>query len=335
LIKNRESAQLSRLRKKVYIEELEKKVALLNAENDQLKTQLNEKRKLQDEVGYLQGVVKQYQQTYGPLPTTSSSASLGTDPESTVIVSLSDTSSPLPTVANPKKPAQNHKNLKTAGVCLLLVLFSFGLLFQSQNNQLSLPDAPSVGRSLLTLENAKLPVVAAAVKVKQEPIEPAEAIWKGLPKESMKKLSQEAIVVMNKYLPDYERTEDKDSQGKKKMKIMDPEDQSSTSKVLVLGSESQNEENATAVIQNTQFQPRDNTAYVYCPDAQQLTSPRVKNPSKPENIALLIPSSIFHSSLNKGLDPSLLEVSCQVMSYYSWPTIPSTVPSTNNNASTN
>jgi len=50
LIKNRESAQLSRLRKKIYIEELEKKVSLLTADNDNLTKQVlsiaGEKRKL-------------------------------------------------------------------------------------------------------------------------------------------------------------------------------------------------------------------------------------------------------------------------------------------------
>jgi len=63
LIKNRESAQLSRLRKKVYIEELERKVSLLTSDNENLTKQVSlvssDKDKLQEEVAYLQSIIKQ------------------------------------------------------------------------------------------------------------------------------------------------------------------------------------------------------------------------------------------------------------------------------------
>jgi hypothetical protein len=51
LIKNRESAQLSRLRKKIYIEELERKVTSLNSDTENLSRQVSQlqsdKKKLQ------------------------------------------------------------------------------------------------------------------------------------------------------------------------------------------------------------------------------------------------------------------------------------------------
>jgi hypothetical protein len=106
LIKNRESAQLSRLRKKIYIEELEKKVTHLTGDNDALTKQVssltNDKKRLQEEVLYLQSIIKQ-------------------NP---------DLSSAL---ANRKPPFQ-PKNVKAAGVCLLIMLFSMGLLFNSNQN---------------------------------------------------------------------------------------------------------------------------------------------------------------------------------------------------------
>lgn len=112
LIKNRESAQLSRLRKKIYIEELEKKVTSLAAQNELLTQQVNsisaDKKKLSEEVLYLQNIVK----SSSHLP-------------------HSESSSLVPVKRNPS-------NLKAAGVCLLMVLFSFGLIFnaaQQQNNQ--------------------------------------------------------------------------------------------------------------------------------------------------------------------------------------------------------
>jgi hypothetical protein len=103
LIKNRESAQLSRLRKKIYIEELEKKVSLLTADNDTLTKQVvsiaTEKKKLEEEVMYLQSIIKQSPQ--------------------------------LAALASKRPSYSGPKNVKAAGVCLLIVLFSFGLLFNS------------------------------------------------------------------------------------------------------------------------------------------------------------------------------------------------------------
>ncbi len=55
LIKNRESAQKSRLRKKMYIEDLENKVKAVNAQNEQL---VQENNALKEEVNYLTRLIK-------------------------------------------------------------------------------------------------------------------------------------------------------------------------------------------------------------------------------------------------------------------------------------
>lgn len=120
LIKNRESAQLSRLRKKIYIEELERKVNHLVAQNElltqQVQTISGDKKKLTDEVLYLQSLIKQ-------TPHFGNAAAI-------------DASSIM------RRPAPSA-NLKAAGVCLLMVLFSFGLLFNATSHntppQRSLP----------------------------------------------------------------------------------------------------------------------------------------------------------------------------------------------------
>jgi hypothetical protein len=98
LIKNRESAQKSRLRKKMYIEDLETKVKSLATHNDML---LQENNTLKEEIGYL---TKFINKTPGLAEEIAQSRPKGTAP---------------------------IRNVKAAGVCLLIVLFSFGLFFNN------------------------------------------------------------------------------------------------------------------------------------------------------------------------------------------------------------
>ncbi len=58
------------------------------------------------------------------------------------------------------------------------------------------------------------------------------------------------------------------------------------------------------------FRGDPNTSYIYCSQAQQVTVTTTS--SAPETIALLIPSNVLNSTAN--MDPSLLEISCQVSS---------------------
>jgi hypothetical protein len=98
LIKNRESAQKSRLRKKMYIEDLETKVKSLATHNDML---LQENNALKEEISYL---TKFINKTPGLAEEIAQSRPKGTAP---------------------------IRNVKAAGVCLLIVLFSFGLFFNN------------------------------------------------------------------------------------------------------------------------------------------------------------------------------------------------------------
>jgi len=99
LVKNRESAQLSRMRKKIYMEDLETKVNALTTENTSLK----------GEVAQLQNIIKQMRQQQD---------------------SNSNNSACVPATRHISPPSRNAQ----AGICLLIVLFSLGLLVNVVGN---------------------------------------------------------------------------------------------------------------------------------------------------------------------------------------------------------
>jgi hypothetical protein len=109
LIKNRESAQASRQRKKLHMDQLERKVKELSSENTVLKenmaTLCSENNQLKQHVAFLNEVVKK---------------SMGTD-------LFSRGYNFMNTMANPKQYLQ----MNPTGVVLMIVLFSFGILFSN------------------------------------------------------------------------------------------------------------------------------------------------------------------------------------------------------------
>lgn len=109
LIKNRESAQASRQRKKLHMDQLERKVKELSSENTVLKENLatlcSENNQLKQHVALLNEVVKK---------------SMGTD-------LFSRGYNFMNTMANPKQYLQ----MNPTGVVLMIVLFSFGILFSN------------------------------------------------------------------------------------------------------------------------------------------------------------------------------------------------------------
>jgi len=159
LIKNRESAQLSRERKRAYINQLEDKIQLLVMENNQLK----------DENLGLRQALSHYQVVPPSMATTSSSVS-------------TIKSEPAVDYASKKiDPIQQHQTkmggllsiggnksaTAKAGVCLLIVFFTFGLFMNAANNSGSnssvsrlfsvpktreaLPDVPFTEREIVRL----------------------------------------------------------------------------------------------------------------------------------------------------------------------------------------
>jgi hypothetical protein len=116
LIKNRESAQASRQRKKNYMETLEQQVATLNSENNRLREHITalgtENKNLKDEVIYLHDMIKK-------TPGLSTLFTAGAN-----------------YMASFSKGQQNlSANVKSAGLCLMILLFSFGLFFNNMQPQ--------------------------------------------------------------------------------------------------------------------------------------------------------------------------------------------------------
>jgi len=348
LVKNRESAQLSRLRKKIYIEELEKKVNLLSTENETLKKQLAlisaDKAKLHDEVAYLQNLWKQQH------------------PNSAITINTTNVndrqrSPPLP--ASYTMP----KNVKTAGVCLLLVLFSFGLLFNNNINNNSPFDLatsvkPHTGRALKSIADSESSSPSAASLAHA-----SNSISNELVKLSPSKLVLSAT--------DDQDEEDRlalqlvgNSNNQKQVLVVEnPKNKkrASASNVEVIhtkkqkmkiadGKTSHPHDNDSGLVpvsvkgdqirlqSNGEVAHKQDTSYIYCAEAQHITPVNTSisgetrfynNQNRiggfPENIALLIPSSLLNTSFtdsnhNSETHPGgILEVSCQVLNLHLWP----------------
>jgi len=318
LIKNRESAQLSRLRKKVYIEELEKKVSQLTTENDTLSKQIaaiaTDKKKLHEEVLYLQNIIKQ----------------------SPALMQIANSHSTLNNSAVAKKPLQpSPKNMKAAGICLLIVLFSFGILFNTNNPNFSFrtdgessgPKDKNVytGRLLKSLkeEPADIKLETGAIADKNPSaiatIDSIKGMDSGIGKHPRDASLDRAISI--------EQHVSEQSTKKRKMKIAE-EDSIATSKSfgLVAHDSLHKRAGVTEVAlrdgvheeRPIPLGERPNTSYIYCSEAQQMTSTVVTS-SAPESIALLIPANLLNATLSPEFDSSLLEVSCQVLNLHMWP----------------
>lgn len=130
---NRESAQASRLRKKNYIDDLERRVSLLQSENVNLRQNVNnlhnENTQLKSEVVYLKGVVN------------NSGLSKVLTQGASFFNKLSQQQQQQQTSGAKAAPVLNAR---TTGVVLMVMLFSFGLLFNSQGLQ---PQGPLPGKT--------------------------------------------------------------------------------------------------------------------------------------------------------------------------------------------
>eukprot|EP01114_Cavostelium_apophysatum_P004938 TRINITY_DN1541_c0_g1_i1.p1 TRINITY_DN1541_c0_g1~~TRINITY_DN1541_c0_g1_i1.p1 ORF type:complete len:514 (-),score=122.51 TRINITY_DN1541_c0_g1_i1:238-1779(-) len=304
LIKNRESAQLSRLRKKVYIEELERKVNQITTENENMAKQLHsvnvDKKKLQDEVAYLTNIIKQ--------------------------------SPALSQQLSARKPV-SARNAKAAGICLLVVLFSFGLLFNSTPGLLTEDGndlAPKgknfyAGRVLKSLkdEDASVAIVPEKAIVEASSVLPVTKSVEVQDSALLRAESRpEGRQIANRRLEDAAISQKQDEiSRKRKMKIADETE----SRLSLPDSQPKSDWGLVPIddglLRNTtrssgQLSAQENTAYIYCSEAQQV---RALRSSTPENIALLIPSSVLNATLDPAFDSSLLEVSCQVLNLHLWP----------------
>eukprot|EP01102_Stenamoeba_stenopodia_P010554 TRINITY_DN3197_c0_g1_i1.p1 TRINITY_DN3197_c0_g1~~TRINITY_DN3197_c0_g1_i1.p1 ORF type:complete len:496 (-),score=93.52 TRINITY_DN3197_c0_g1_i1:125-1612(-) len=311
LIKNRESAQLSRLRKKMYIDDLEKKVSALTQDNDALTkrvaTLVQENKNLSDQVSYLQNALKQSQ--------------------------ANPTNRKLPIVPANNNANNNSKNMKAAGVCMLMILFSFGLFFNIKPGDRFKEPTFHVGRVLTAIEEESKPL--------------------SLPdQESSSAAEQTTSIVSRKRsaednLPVVRRSQDR--QGSPKRKIIKAE------RKMKIDTEDGNEAGLVPLNQapakvstssGVHHHPQElrhiirqpDTQYIYCSEPQNLfdaTQHRARDAddgtddqyesnrqvNRQPLISLLVPANSTFPSIGVEHENSLMEITCKILSINLYPSL--------------
>jgi len=293
LIKNRESAQLSRLRKKIYIEDLERKVNHLTSDNEALNKQVlmlnSDKKKLQEEVLYFQSLIKQ-------------SPDLST------------------ALANRKIPFQ-PKNVKAAGSNPK----SFGRSsVREETTELSSKSTLYTGRILKSV--VEEPNISEIVPLQKPSFSDIE-----IPTIKSTPATKKEINIKEKKhsLEDSIEKDPKqiDLSKRKKMKFSDDLSEKYSPEKSLVPMKSTNSDSLLDSLQiketvTNELVPRrnPNAAYIYCPEAHHL-APLVST-SGPEMVALLLPASVLNGTLYRtqpNIESSLLEVSCQILNLHMWP----------------
>jgi len=278
LVKNRESAQASRLRKKNYIDDLERRVSQLQQENTNLRSNISnlhtENTQLKSEVVYLKGVVN----NSGLSKVLSQGASF--------FSKLSQQQQADQAQASPGAK-QTALNPRTAGVVLMVVLLSVGLMFNGPAGQQALP-----GKSLTTEQKQGRILSHANYK----PTSEVRHVLNVLEQSEMPTQRIRQMVEKQREMP-----------SSASHKVLEDAPKS-------LGAASIAEERPT-VVQDWKA----NTTYLLCPDVQKLNPPQsikeAQDPSLPQQISFLIPSTALDAGDAAPLSRSnsMLEVTCQVL----------------------
>jgi hypothetical protein len=140
LIKNRESAQLSRIRKKQYVDELEKRLSVVNEHTTRLEWRVEELQlensMLRDDNGYLRELVNTQPGYAEHLRARDSARQHEYQQQRTRLQEQRTRNSAIAPNAGNVRQQQATSSMKAANVCLLIVIFAFGLFINS-------PDATS------------------------------------------------------------------------------------------------------------------------------------------------------------------------------------------------
>ncbi|KYR01318.1 putative basic-leucine zipper transcription factor [Tieghemostelium lacteum] len=318
LIKNRESAQLSRMRKKIYIEDLEKKISDLTSDNNSLK----------EEVLYLQSIVKQL----------ASEQNLSTQSQ-TALANYNN----------------QRKNMKAAGVCLLIIFFSFGVFFQNQQqsgtNSLTFVNNNNQNgattHSLLSLpESSNESTVEQPVL--SSPHQNRNNIGSS-PDSQMSLLNQNKKRVLETTSSEQHLDVDNGGTGssssssthqKKRIKITTTEEDNESDVEVIQrpqrrGVGVNNEPTLTPVVlhNNDQrvvpptSQDTPHSSYIICSDSARIVSQNLtqttenmlnSNSTSPLTIGLVLPANSLDLGENTIPDRSVIEISCQVSNIRLW-----------------
>eukprot|EP01094_Clydonella_sp_ATCC50884_P011040 TRINITY_DN2083_c0_g2_i1.p1 TRINITY_DN2083_c0_g2~~TRINITY_DN2083_c0_g2_i1.p1 ORF type:complete len:445 (+),score=141.74 TRINITY_DN2083_c0_g2_i1:57-1337(+) len=146
LVKNRESAQLSRARKKMYVEELERKVNMVSVHSERMAVQMqhlsSENKRLKEELYHLRASLKHH--AASPAPSAeeaaggvTNAAAVGCSPDLCAAPTASPLFAPLGADALPgalgAKQLRLLPQVRTAGMCLFIILLSFGVFFSASS----------------------------------------------------------------------------------------------------------------------------------------------------------------------------------------------------------
>jgi len=266
----------------MYIEELERKVNHLSSDNDNLLRQVasltEDKKKLQEDLLYLQSIINQ-----------------------------------SPNLSQQYIPA---KNMKAAGLCLLIVLFSFGLLFNANNSNF-----PSKIGKLNDERNPEINTAGSnwdssvhsgrTLKSVEEAAEPKKIVV-GADVKLLPETENKHILSLQMKDKKIKREETLSSNPKKKMKIADGDGE-----VIALPKDLvplQHGQISTGNNRAADITISNNMTYIICPEATEISP---SQPADPNIIALLIPSTMLNTT--QEMEPSLLEVQCQVLNLHIWP----------------
>lgn len=304
LIKNRESAQASRQRKKNYMETLEQQVATLNSENNRLREHITalstENKSLKDEVIYLHDMIKK---TPGLSTLFTAGASY---------------------MASFSKGQQNlSANVKSAGLCLMILLFSFGLFFnnmQPQQQQAlpwdrtgreAIPEVVPSSNRLSKLEDGTFKLagnekdIVNVLSEQEFNTERLERAYKTrhAPKEA--RITEVAPVTQAAQPAPQPKNNNNAAQPTESHGVKRKRSEMKESKPI-----------DDIKSQISTWKP--NTTYLMCNDIQQVVPPEnvPRDASAPLLIAFLLPSDSFNgtSSQSTGQENNgMLEVTCQVI----------------------
>ncbi|EGG17315.1 putative basic-leucine zipper transcription factor [Cavenderia fasciculata] len=349
LIKNRESAQLSRMRKKIFIEDLEKKISDLTTENVSLR----------DEVLYLQGIIKQFAHA---------------SPNLLTEVQQQQQAQQQQQQHQQHQYQLRHKNVKAAGVCLLIIIFSIGIFLNPQPSQpsfsLTSPTSsiPRTTRDISALEQPHLldsSATSSSAIVPQDdtslymlspgPFTPSSSSLPSSPRQHHAIGANDelkSLVLTKKRPAEHSSPSSSSTTGgvgsgsdtaasvphhKKRIRILSNQDGDDDDLVEVdnsslvyshdpLYNHRVVAELASPSSVNGFFEtPQQHSSYIVCSDAPRIISQNItqttesifnSNSSSPLSIGLLLPAESL--GLNVSDDRTILEISCLVSNIRVW-----------------
>jgi len=299
LIKNRESAQASRQRKKNYMETLEQQVANLNGENNRLREHITalstENKSLKDEVIYLHDMIKK-------TPGLSTLFTAGAN-----------------YMASFSKGQQNlSANVKSAGLCLMILLFSFGLFFNNMQpqQQQALP-WDRTGREAIP------EVVPSSNRLSK--LEDSTFKLAGNEKELVNVLSEQEFNTERLERAYKTRHAPKEARITEVAPVTQAAPQTKNNNNAAQSTESHGVKRKRSEVKESKpiddiksqisaWKP--NTTYLMCNDIQQVVPPEnvPRDANAPLLIAFLLPSDSFNGTTSIGQENNgMLEVTCQVI----------------------